>query len=156
MPTSSEANAQFQQTTARMFEDISKRLTEFTGSVMRTREDVVKLDSVMGAIGKTLERIESRQDTFEREIRNRLDEQHRRANERMVEIAEEYAADNEKRFSKVEGELTRQSAELKTIREERIAEKSQWRGPEKMIVFLQVGSFMAAIAGGVSKMLGLW
>lgn len=164
MPTGQpDANQQYRDTSLRMFEDLTTRLSEFTGAFMRTREDMAEMKATGKMTADVVKRIEHRQDQFEREMRERMETQHRRANERMVEIAREHSKSLEARLDeqdeahvKVNTRVDGVIAEVKTIREERIAEKNQWRGPEKVMVVVQFCGIAAALAVAIGKIFGYW
>lgn len=147
----------------RLMEDLVHRMTEVTGAAMRTREDMAEMKAESRSTAAAVARIEQRHDKFEAEMRTRLEEQYRRANERMAEITREQGTEWEKKLAQVLAALEGTNTELRgvtgrvdIIERERIAEKSQWRGPEKMIVLLQVGALAAAIATFGAKMAGWW
>lgn len=144
-------------------QDISHRITEMTGGMMRTREDMAEMKAESRSTAQAVARIEQRHDKFEAEMRTRLEETHRRNNERMIEIAREQASDWESKLGQVLEALEGTNTELRgvkgrvdTIERERIAEKSEWRGPEKMIALLQVGVMLAAIGTFGGKLMGWW
>lgn len=144
-------------------QDLSHRMTEVTGGMMRTREDMAEMKAESRATGAAVARIEQRHDKFEAEMRTRLEETHRRNNERMIEIAREQSLDWEAKLGQVLEALEGTNTELRgvkgrvdTIERERIAEKSQWRGPEKLIALLQVGVMLAAIGTFGGKIMGWW
>lgn len=125
----------FHDVTERLFSEVSKKLDrvdQLVDAHQRTREDMVEVKAATRAVADTLTRIETRQDGFEKEINHRLEENHRKANETMARWAKE----THDRVESVENEV-------KSIREERIAEKAQWRGPEKIVAAL------AALASAV-------
>lgn len=100
---------------------IVRLLTEMQSSFSRTREDTIEIKGAVRNMADAVARVEKRQEAFEKEVDARIEAEHRANNIKMREIA----------------------LEVKTIREERIAEKAEWRGPEKLIAGLV--AFAAAI-----------
>lgn len=108
-------------------EHVFRKLDEVGAMLMRTREDVVETKAVIKGVAEAQARQEKRQNHFEAEVERRFVKTHE---------------DTERRFEDI-------SKEVKTIREERIAEKAQWRGPEKVIAALAalggaLGAFIVA------------
>ncbi|UTC29871.1 hypothetical protein BAJUN_02650 [Bajunvirus bajun] len=103
---------------------IVRMLAEMQSSQTRTREDTIEIKGAVKSMSEAVTRVEKRQEAFEKEVDQRIESEHRKNNAKMVEIARE----------------------VKTIREERIAEKAQWRGPEKVIgILVLVASALGAI-----------
>uniref|UniRef100_A0AB74UI68 DUF1640 domain-containing protein n=1 Tax=Caulobacter phage BL57 TaxID=3348355 RepID=A0AB74UI68_9VIRU len=103
---------------------------------MRTREDMAEVKEKVKTIASSQERFEKRQDHFEQEIWREMEARHSETKESLARISAETA----ERIDEIESKVN-------TIREERIAEKAQWRGPEKAIAALvAVAGAIAAIA----------
>lgn len=126
------------QPTALGQDHLFRKLDELGSMHMRTREDMAEVKAEVKAIGASQSRVEKRQELFEQEIQSEIELRHKRANDQMREMAEKTF----KRVDQIEGEV-------KLIREERIAEKAQWRGPEKVIALL------IALAGGAGAIAAL-
>ncbi|AFU86566.1 hypothetical protein D869_gp348 [Caulobacter phage CcrRogue] len=99
---------------------------------MRTRED-------MAEVKEKVKTIASSQERFERDVWREMDIRHAETKEQLAAIKNQTAD----RIDEIE-------AKVNTIREERIAEKAQWRGPEKVIAGI------VALAGGVTAIGVLW
>lgn len=106
-------------------DQLFRKLDDLATMHMRTREDMVEVKGEVKSIAASQARVEKRQDIFEREIHEELDKRHAIV---QTEIAQTAAA-TAKRIDELD-------TQVKTIREERIAEKAQWRGPEKAIAAL--------------------
>jgi len=103
-----------------------RKLDELSSMLMRTREDAVETKSIVKAMAEGQVRHEKRMEAFERDVDQRF-------------IAQ---AENTKR------EIEAVATEVKTIREERIAEKAHWRGPEKVIA--GITGLAGAIGGAIA------
>ncbi|AFO71750.1 hypothetical protein CcrKarma_gp085 [Caulobacter virus Karma] len=114
-------------------ERIYQKLDELGSMHARTREDIARIQEMMRAVGSSQERIEKRQDHFEREIWREMEDRAARTSAQLDEIK----SHTNLRIEEIE-------AKVDTIREERIAEKAQWRGPEKAIAAL------VAVAGAIA------
>lgn len=104
---------------------IYRKLDELGAMHQRTREDVVEIKAAVKGVAEAQARVETRQKDFEFDVDRRFGE-HRHH---------------------VDAEIGKITSRLTTIHEERIAEKAQWRGPEKVIAALAgIASAIAAIA----------
>ncbi|AXQ68283.1 hypothetical protein HOT99_gp334 [Caulobacter phage CcrBL10] len=99
---------------------------------MRTRED-------MAEVKEKVKTIASSQERFERDVWREMDIRHTETKQALADIKDH----TNERISEIESKVN-------TIREERIAEKAQWRGPEKVIAAI------VALAGGVTAIGVLW
>lgn len=125
-------------------DQLFRKLDDLATMHMRTREDMVEVKGEVKSIAASQARVEKRQEHFEREIHEELEKRYSVVQNEIAATAalaakriDETAAVATKRIDEIE-------TQVKTIREERIAEKAQWRGPEKAIAGL-VG-IAAAIA----------
>lgn len=102
---------------------VYRKLDELGAMHMRTREDVVEIKTTVRALVEGQARHEKRMAEFEADVDRRIGESRQHTALRIDGLA----------------------GEVKTIREERIAEKAQWRGPEKVI----------AVIGSIATLIGL-
>lgn len=117
---------------------IFEKIDHLSDAHSRTREDMVEIKGAVKSVAEAAGRIEARQHSFEQEVNGRLEDAANAAKHAMSIFGKEITG----RVEVVEGEV-------KTIREERIAEKAQWRGPEKVIVTVAgLATLIGAIIAG--------
>lgn len=113
-----------------------RKLDELGAMHMRTREDMAEVKEKVKSIASSQDRFEKRQEHFEAEVWREMEQRHHQIEGGVAELR----AETDRRIGEIETKVT-------TIREERIAEKAQWRGPEKVIATLiGVGGAIAAVA----------
>lgn len=104
---------------------IQRKLDDLGAMHMRTREDVAEIKATTREIASNQVKVERRVDDMEKQV-----------DERFKSHAQE-----------IDGRIGRVEKDVTTIREERIAEKAQWRGPEKLIAVLgTIGAILGALA----------
>lgn len=101
-----------------------RKLDELSSMMMRTREDGVETKVIVKAMAEGQARHEKRMEAFEKDVDNRFIAAATETNRQIEAVA----------------------TEVKTIREERIAEKAHWRGPEKVIAaIVSIAGLLGAI-----------
>jgi hypothetical protein len=110
---------------------VFQKLDEQTAMHMRTREDLVELKGDVRVLKEQGTRHDERQHEFERTIERKF---------------KEHAENTDAKLGEVSEKVDDLDTELTSIREERIAEKAQWRGPEKVILAIAgLGSAIGAV-----------
>lgn len=98
---------------------------------MRTREDLIEMKGDVRALKDGAARGDIRQSEFEKEVARKLAEHAEHTDGKIVEL---------------NGRVGGLDTQITEIREERIAEKAQWRGPEKVIaVLVSLGGAIALL-----------
>lgn len=103
---------------------IFTKIDEQTAMHMRTREDLLEVRGAVRELTSGQERAEKRQTDFEKDVDKRF----------------------EIRFKDTDVRLTDLDTRVTSIHEERLAEKAQWRGPEKVIAFLIAAGGVISLA----------